>query len=693
MQNKPLYTAGAAGAYQPLEQDRNAYLSDGPIRFEARKSNLADDFLGDRLPTRLGDGPVPIKRSTDVVCLVLFCILMVGLIVLSLIFAIGGNNSKKIAKPLDSEARICGDEVKGYPYLYMFKFTPNYRSVCVKSCPRFDYNQIKYNADGKSKDKIEPLYFENYGKKVPASYTYNQEKRQDPFGYDPQFASGYFTQTQFDTYRSRLGLDCAANKDVPECRHDPSKDQSLYDSRMVAMNICTPLLPGFMRKVSFLGDVSKSFTQTVTDVWWMYLLAVVSALLLAALFALATSYFVSALIWGFGIIVFILFLTVGVTTCVFAFSDSRNYFIKNKYDPDIVDFVGGMRRLWYVSLLVGLLFIFFSLVIVYNLLAHSKSITKCSILLAEAVKILLLKFHLAIFTIICFVLQLGTIGLAVWLPLCIYTSGSEIRDAEKGSPFLEFRLGFWRVLLLVINLFSCWWLFCFWNNLSDFLASGVTVDTYFERNKNVLQTFGDVVSHNLGSVSLCSLIMPPISVIQFSLGWLYDAFTATGLEGEPNLAQIAASKVCICFVWPYKKFILRMQESGYAMVYLASSDFCPSSKETYYLFLGYSDKIGQLDFVLTLYKLFMSLGISFLNATLFYYLFKDINHFKSRVSSPLLMGLAVWLLTLVLAVLFLNILTTVVQSLALCLLVQHDTGKTVTNPRIKRLLYEDTLTK
>lgn len=667
----------------------NAHLSDDPVQLENRKSNLDDGYLGDRLPLRLGDGPVHRKRGTDTFCLVLFGVLFLGLVAMILTFTIGGNNSHKISKPLDSEARICGDEVKGYPYLYMFKFEANYRSVCVKNCPKFDYNQIKYNSDGKIKDNIEPLYFENYGQKVPSSYTYSQNKKSDPFAYDPQFASGYFTEAQFEDYRSQFGVECSANKDVPECKHDPGKGQSLYDSRMIAMNICTPLLSGFMRRVSFLGDISKSFTQTVSDVWWMYILAVVSALLFTALFTLATSHFVSGLIWGFGLILFALFLSLGITVSVFAFDDNSSYFMKRKYDPDFVNLVAEMKRKWYYSVIVGFLLIIFSIIIIYNLLAHSKSISKCSKLLGEAGRQLLFKFHLAVFALICFVLQLATIFLAVWLVLCIYTSGSEVRDAEKGSPYLEFRLGFWRILLLVVTLFSCWWMFCFWNNLSDFLASGVTVDKYFNTQKNFFATLGDVATHNLGTVSLCSLIMPPISVLQFCLGWLFDAFTATGLEGDPNLAQVAASKVCICFIWPYKKFILRMQESGYAMVYMASSDFCPSSKETYYLFLGYSDKIGQLDFVLTLYKIFMALGISILNATLFFYLFKDIGHFQSRVSSPMLMGVAVLLLTMILVVVFLNILTTVVQTLALCVLVQHDTGKTVTNTELRSLLYEE----
>jgi Plasma-membrane choline transporter len=686
MQNPAFYPNN--GGYKPLEVEGEVYRSDGPIQFEKRKSNLDDRFLGDRLPNRLGDGPVQVKRSTDTICLVLFCLLFIGLISMILVFMIGGNNAYKLSKPLDSEARVCGDEVKGYPYLYMFKFEANYRSVCVKNCPKFDYNQIKYNSDGSNKQSIEPLYFENYGQKVPSSYTYNTYTRQDPFSYDPQFASGYFTSAQFDTYRSRLVMECSPNNDVAQCKHDPSKQQSLYDSRLIAMNLCTPLLSGFMRRVSFLGDVSKSFTTTVTEVWWMYILAVISALLLTALFTLATSYFVTGLIWTFGLLIFVIFLAIGITVCVFGFNDNSPYFIKNKFDPDFVWLVAAMYKLWYVSLIVGLVLIALSIVIIYNLLVHSKSIAKCSLLLGEAVRMLLTKFHLAIFAMTCFILQLGTIALAVWLSLCIYSSGEEIRDGEKGSPFLEFRLGFWKVFLLVVIIFSCWWTFCFWNNFSDFLASAVTVDSYFNKNKNFFQTLKDVMQHNLGTISLCSLIMPPISVLQFCLGWLFDAFTATGLEGDPNIAQFAASKVCICFVWPYKKFILRMQESGYAMVYMASSDFCPSSKETYYLFLGYEDKIGQLDFVLTLYKVFMSLGISILNATIFFYLFKDINHFQSRVSSPMLMGTTVLLLTLILAIIFLNILTTVVQTLALCLLIQHDTGKVISNNNIKTLLYE-----
>ena len=116
----------------------------GPITFEHRRSLVDDDFLGDRMPERLGNGPVEHRRRTDMLCMVICCVFFLAFIVLTFVYSFI-NKYDILLHPLDSDARTCGLDsvVKDYPYLYIFKFEKNYRSVCVKSCLRFDYNQVK----------------------------------------------------------------------------------------------------------------------------------------------------------------------------------------------------------------------------------------------------------------------------------------------------------------------------------------------------------------------------------------------------------------------------------------------------------------------------------------------------------------------------------------------------------------------
>ena len=77
----------------------------------------------------------------------------------------------KLSSPLDSEGNICGKDkdFEEYPYLFIYKFDEPYKSVCVKECPKFDYNQMRYNSNGKNKTKIDPVYFEDFLDAVESS--------------------------------------------------------------------------------------------------------------------------------------------------------------------------------------------------------------------------------------------------------------------------------------------------------------------------------------------------------------------------------------------------------------------------------------------------------------------------------------------------------------------------------------------
>jgi hypothetical protein len=89
---------------------------------------------------------------------------MVGVVVLNL----ANSKVSSMRQLQDSEGNVCGVDAgyEKHTRLMMFKFTAPYRSVCVTECPKFDYNQIKFNADGTSTEKIEPVYIESFAKVV-----------------------------------------------------------------------------------------------------------------------------------------------------------------------------------------------------------------------------------------------------------------------------------------------------------------------------------------------------------------------------------------------------------------------------------------------------------------------------------------------------------------------------------------------
>ena len=81
-------------------------------------------------------------------------------------FHLSSSNIDDVLAVLDSSGNECGKGAyKEYKYLYFFNFDVPYSSVCVKKCPKFDYNQMKYNSTGTRSKPIEPMTYYQFKSK------------------------------------------------------------------------------------------------------------------------------------------------------------------------------------------------------------------------------------------------------------------------------------------------------------------------------------------------------------------------------------------------------------------------------------------------------------------------------------------------------------------------------------------------
>lgn len=660
----------------------------GPVTFELRRSVQEDNFLGDRLPDRLGNGPVETRKSTDSICLIIYCLFFLLLVILSIVFLFGTNN-KMLYKPMDSESRVCGQdpEVKDFPFLYMLKFSANYVSVCVKECPRFDYNQIKYNSDGQNSSLIQPLYFENYTSVVPRSYIYGEDDPAantdaDKFQFDAGFANGYFTASQFNAYLDRLSLKCSTNLDVPSCARNPSKGINYYDSRPYTSNVCFPLTPKLMKHLGVFGDISHGVFEDLDAAFWMIMLSLLIAFVLGLVFLFCSSFMITCLIWVQIALFVLLCMVIGIACIVLAFGNYDSYLESKDVRPYLVSKAQGLRASRWWVLFAGIGFIILGVVVLLVAIYYKTDISRASVILKYSSTVIMRNLLVVLLGVLCFLAQIFFLMVGLWLLVSLYTSGDVIRDTVLGYPLPRFSVGFFRWVLILLVLFAMYWTATFINNLADFVTSGTAVNFYFARASRFIPAFKDTLAYHLGSVALGSLILAPISLVQLAFGWLYDVFTATGLEGEPNAIQKCCGKICCCCFTPYKKYFLRVTETAFSMIYLTSANFCPSSKETYYLLMSYKDKVGSIDFVTTFYKLITVLLVSTLNTYLFYGIFVYFDYYVKNVSNPFVPCFVIFLTTLLITIIFMNIYTTVVQTCIICYLVELDVNRV---PRIEEL--------
>lgn len=238
---------------------------------------------------------------TDLVCCLIFAIFMLAWIGIGVYYSFARDRVSSLDDVMDSEGNYCGVDakVKDYPFLFMVKFDANYRSVCVKQCPKFDYNQIKYNSTGTNTTDINPLYYEQLAAELKSTYDYHFDNKMtiDSFAYDPKYANGFYTEEQWNAYVARYSMDCYPNNDVKSCKNNATDKVFLYDARPGAFNFCNAVQPRLAGVSTKLGKVDGSWIKDIKIARWLILASVFTAMLAALIFLFISRIIMDIIIW------------------------------------------------------------------------------------------------------------------------------------------------------------------------------------------------------------------------------------------------------------------------------------------------------------------------------------------------------------------------------------------------------------
>ncbi len=654
-------------------------------------SNLDEKYVGKTIPQQFAQGPRLEKKCTDLFCCLIF-VLFVGGMVFATFLHFPHSKINLMTTPRDSQGNICGhsDATKDYPYLYMVKFAAPYRSVCVKECLSFDYNQIRYNSDGKNTSVITPVTFDNFTDAVKAAGTKWDNKTQSPkisgiddpnlFAYDPEAAQGYYTEAQWTAYQKRVKLDCKTNDQVSSCAHNPDNKVFYYDSKAVIFNLCFPLAPRLLKFASFAGDLKTGFVGDLKNAWWVILLSVLACVIIGCIFLLVATYFLPVLLWTQIILAILLMLALGAAGISFAFYSKNPKLEENLDKAD--EYSAGIRttaetlknRIW-ILWLVSVLLILGGIYFAYSVFTNRKAISLSLDVLKFSAKFIVANLPTVFVAIIAFILQIVTFLITVWGLLVLHTSG-DFADSTTGAPIPTFKYTFGKTMLMIGGFFAVYWTVIFWNNMSDIICGGRAIHYYFKQETGIIKTTLNVLLYHIGTVAFCSLILTPCTILQFFFGWFYAMFT----DDKPNFIQTCVSKVCCCLVYPYQKFINRTSETGLTMAYYTSCNFCPSTKRNHYLNRRVGDKIGSSGFISMLFKLSGMFAIASLNAFMWSWLLNNTAYFKKRIQNPLVPMFAIWIFGFITAALFMSIYSTACDAFTMCFLIEVDLNKTISQP-------------
>ena len=628
-----------------------------------------------KIPIEWADGPIrdKFRKVTNKGCYIIFVLYLLAMIGTA-VYSLKNSDSTAISRVYDSSGNICGKgKAEHHPYLYLMNFKAPFKSVCISQCPRFDYNEIKYNADGShppatDSSEAEPLYFEEFSKKFSGlSRTKSANiTPKEAFGYDEGWVNGYFTKDQFNTYTKRTKIDCLPNKEFKNCKVD-NENFFAYDSYSLMMNVCIPLAP---RAALAFNKVSKKFNNSIIDdivnaiglYGWVGLIALGSSLVFLIIIFCCTSLSTWLLLFSLA-----LTFIVSGTFVILSYThpgplNSSFNAVRVKFLHFLISNKAAMMTLSVISIVLG----FFTFFIMCK---YRKYIETTIPILSYAAKTTLKNVLLIFLSAFTLILQIGVFFAEIYVILRIYTSGKEIRENQGGSPLASYEIDANNFTMLMLHTFGAYWLIITLNNFNDFVTAAITCNFYFQQNNTIknLNIFCHCLGHYVGSVAW-GIVLLPVYLFKLAFGWLDHLLTSD----NPNAIQRVFNKILCPCCWCYENLIDRFSSDYFAMVYMGAENFWPANSRYYYLKEKYSSEAYMVSLVGTTFGFVGKLLIAFLTTYCSYIIYTNSIELQQNIDNVGFLFILAFIFGYVIGSLFINLFATTYTTIIVCYFIEKN---------------------
>uniref|UniRef100_A0A671Q049 Choline transporter-like protein n=1 Tax=Sinocyclocheilus anshuiensis TaxID=1608454 RepID=A0A671Q049_9TELE len=558
-------------------------------------------------------GPVHNRGCTDVLCCVIFVIVILGYIVLGTVAWMHGD-PRKVVYPTDSYGQFCGQQA----ILFYFNILQcaNPTVLINLQCPTTQVIQTLF-ANHLSFSLSWNSYWDYY--KLFCKPGFNNPDKVP------------FLQRCFPDFITRNGTLTVANKTSFKDGH--GKIRSVVDLRDAAN-----LLDAKEVGVKIFEDYASS--------WFWILIGLVISMLVSLIFILLLRFTAGVLFWMviFGVIAA---MGYGIWHCYWEYSS-----LKGKPDSDItISDIGfqtdfrvylQLRQTWLmfmISLAVIEAIIILVLIFLRNrvriaiaLLKEGSKAIGCimSTLFYPIITFLLLALCIAYWAVTA--VFLASSGDAVYkvmstLPDCKYTNltcdpetfsqsnvtklcpGSQCTFAFYGGESLYHRYIF---VLQLCNLLVFLWLVNFTIALGQCTLAGAFASYYWALRKPadippcpLASSFGRALRYHTGSLAFGALILSIVQFIRIILEYLDHK-----LKGAHNAFTRFLLCCLKCCFWCLEHFIKFMNRNAYIMISIYGKNFCASARDAFFLFMRNVMRVAVLDkvtdFLLFLGKLLIS---------------------------------------------------------------------------------------
>ena len=712
--------------------DNNMQSIIRPVRDKnAREKRLLDLQEDYKIPIGWADRlPVKERNYTDCCCLILFLAVCIAMICTS-VFILMKSDPKKMLKLYDSSGNDCGiGDAEGYPLLYMQNFKAPYKSVCVKECPRFDYNQLKYNADGSFQPIPKKEVDEGTGRLLEET-TGETPKTTADDGKEPEKIEKEETQeetkegTKEEAKEEGPPLDKEgkleamyfkefnlqhAGKSVTHTMTPSDKEIFGYDKYFANGYYTEKNWNDYLKnhvEVECLPNKQVSSCVPKSEVFWAYDSYPVLNMACAPLSPKTSLFFfrVSSkinhgvagdLLESWKVFMYVAFISLGValvflilTRCcgkwiviilaiitTLALLTLGTVIILNytmpesfgKYTAHLhMRYKSFLMRNKVVLLIVASAAILAALIISCILCKYRKELSLAYPVLEIAAKCSITNFLLVILSVFIVFVQICVILLEIYILLRLYTLGEEINDLDNGAPFVSYKIEKWSYWIFGLHLFGTYWIVIFLNNFNDFINSAITVNYYFDTKLKNLNIFCHTLGHNCGSVAW-TIVLLPVMIIKLIFAPIKWLITSE----NPNKCQNCCQKVFNCCCLCYERLFDCISENFMCLTYMGSENFNAATRRYYYLTELYLDESATVSILGSIYNMLGRIIITTVGGYCGVLILQSDDELEQNVKYFGLIFFLCFAISFVLGSLLINIFSTAYDTLFICFLTEKN---------------------
>uniref|UniRef100_A0A8C4EEU6 Choline transporter-like protein n=1 Tax=Dicentrarchus labrax TaxID=13489 RepID=A0A8C4EEU6_DICLA len=594
----------------------------------ARKTDIPSSYYGE--PRKFDPsfrGPVHNRSCTDVVCCVIFIIVILGYIALGTVAWIHGD-PRKVVYPTDSHGQFCGHQNTPNAnkailfYFNMLKCAnpavlinlqcPT-TQLCVSKCPdRFATLLDAWNT--KNWD-----YYKQFCKPVA-------EVIRDEDCPSMIVPSRPFLQRCFPDFITRNGILTVANQTI--FKDGDNNQRSVSDLKDAAKGIANLLNA---------KEVGMKIFEDYANSWDWILIGLIITMVVSLVFILLLRYTAGVLLWLiiFGVIAVVGY---GIWHCYWEYSTLSGKPGANVTISDI-----GFHTDFSIYLELSQTWLIFMIslsvieaIVVIMLIFLRMRLRIAIALLKEGSKAISYIMSTLFYPIITFFLL--AICIAYWAVTAVYPSnfhfyysqghiynGNKLTFSQtnftKVCPGSQCMFAFYGgesvyhryiLVLHLFNLFVFLWLVNFTIALGQCTLAGAFASYYWALKKPndipacpLYSSFSRAIRYHTGSLAFGSLILAVVQMIRIVLEYLDHK-----LKGSQK--AIARFLLCClkCCFWCLEHFIKFINRNAYIMIAIYGKNFCTSSKDAFFLLMRNVIRVAVLDkvtdFLLFLGKLLIS---------------------------------------------------------------------------------------